>query len=109
MLLREPTLLRPPVTAFVPVPLYLIVDLSVAVIGSITSSTQSNIPNAGIPYSLMVVSRATISLSVEECDTAVCFLHVKFKGMQLFGPTIQSTPPVLERLVPRSSANEASL
>ena len=43
--------------------------------------------SAGKPSTRREVSRATISDSVEECETTVCFLHIALRGANVLGPT----------------------
>ena len=55
------------------------------------------------------MSSATISDSVEECDTTVCFLHTALIGKNVLGPTRAAKMPVVDFDVERQSAYEASV
>ena len=51
-----------------------------------TSMTSSQKDSAGIPSKRNAASRAMISDSVDECDTAVCFLQNQLNGTKVRGP-----------------------
>ena len=55
------------------------------------------------------MSSATISDSVEEWDTAVCFLHTALSGKNVFGPTNAANMPVVDFDVETQYAYEASV
>ena len=48
------------------------------------------------------------SASVEECETAPCFLHIQFIGAKVLGPTRHSMAPDVLLLSVRSPAKDAS-
>ena len=77
--------------------------------GDSTSKMQSKRPNAGMPSTLIDVSSATTSDSVDECETAVCFLHSHVSGTNVRGPTNVKTAPVLDFEFDKSSAKLASV
>ena len=51
-----------------------------------TSMTNSQKFSAGMPSRRSPASRAIISDSVDECDTAVCFLQNQLIGTKVRGP-----------------------
>ena len=57
----------------------------------------------------MPVSKAMISASAEECDTAVCFLHNHATGTQVCGPAIAMYIPLVDLESLRSPAKLASV
>ena len=74
-----------------------------------TSTTASQKDSSGRPSMRSELSSATISDSVEEWETTVCFLHTAFRGKNVLGPTKAAKMPVvlLEELT--QSAKEASV
>ena len=72
-------------------------------------TTASQKESNGKPSTRKAVSRATISDSVDECETTVCFLHTAFSGKNVLGPTNAAKTPVVERDVLTQSANDASV
>ena len=62
----------------------------------------------GIPSILMAASRATISASVDEWDTAPCFLHSHVIGRNELGPISIRKAPVVDLLSVMSVAKLAS-
>ena len=72
-------------------------------------TTASQKESKGRPSTRNAVSRATISDSVDECETTVCFLHTAFNGKKVLGPTKAVKTPVVERDVLTQSANDASV
>ena len=72
-------------------------------------TTASQKESSGKPSIRRAVSKATISDSVEECETTVCFLQTAFSGKKVLGPTSAAKTPVVDRDVLTQSANEASV
>ena len=68
--------------------------LSVVVPKTLITSSQSI--RAEMPSIRMAASRAITSASVDECDTAPCFLHSHCNTTNVFGPTKQSMAPVVD-------------
>ena len=64
---------------------------------------------SGRPSTRRQVSRATISDSVDEWETTVCFLHMALRGKKVFGPTKAAKIPVVDLELCTQSANEASV
>ena len=62
----------------------------------------------GRPSSLTAASMEMTSASVEECDTAPCFLHIQVNGANVLGPTKQMMDPEVLLLSVRSPAKDAS-
>ena len=78
-------------------------------VGVLNPTIASQKESSGKPSTRNAVSRATISDSVEECETTVCFLHTAFNGKNVLGPTNAAKIPVVEREVLTQSANDASV
>ncbi len=74
-----------------------------------TPATASPNESNGNPSSRSAESRATISDSVDECDTTVCFLHTALTGKNVLGPTSAAKTPVVDLDDAMQSANEASV
>ena len=70
--------------------------------------TKSHRFSSGMPSILTQASKAIISASVDECDTAPCFLHIQHIGAKVLGPTRQRIPPDVLLLSFKSPAKEAS-
>ena len=64
---------------------------------------------AGMPSSLSAASRLMISASVEECDTAPCFLQNQVNGTNVRGPTSTRKAPEVDFESLRSPAKLASV
>ena len=62
----------------------------------------------GSPSILMAASKATISASVDECETAPCFLHIHVMGKKELGPIKTRNAPVVDLLSVMSVAKLAS-
>ena len=58
--------------------------------------TASQKEISGSPSTRRHVSRATISDSVEEWDTTVCFLQMALSGKNVLGPTNAAKMPVVD-------------
>ena len=71
-------------------------------------NTMSQNCKHGNPSVLNDPSRAMISASVDECDTAPCFLHIHVNGMNVFSPTRHMYAPVVDFESFRSPAKLAS-
>ena len=69
---------------------------------------KSHKSKTGIPSNLTPASSAITSDSVDECDTAPCFLHSHVSGQKVLGPTMQSMTPVVDLLSVKSPAKLAS-
>ena len=74
-----------------------------------TSTTASQNESNGMPSMRSALSRATISDSVDEWDTTVCFLHTALRGKKVLGPTRAAYNPVVDFEVETQSAKEASV
>ena len=74
-----------------------------------TSTTASQKDNNGRPSMRSALSRATISDSVEEWETTVCFLHTALRGKKELGPTKATNNPVVDLEDETQSAKEASV
>ena len=61
-----------------------------------TSTTASQNESKGMPSMRSALSRATISDSVDEWDTTVCFLHTALRGKNVLGPTRAAYNPVVD-------------
>ena len=72
------------------------------------SITSSQSRRAGSPSSRNAASKAIISASVDECDTAVCFLHSQEIGAKVLVPTRARKHPVVDFESRKSPAKEAS-
>ena len=86
------------------------VDLSFASCGldDRTSMTISQNDRAGRPSRRSPASRAMISDSVDECDTAVCFLQNQLIGTKVRGPIKTRKAALVDLLSFKSPANDAS-
>ena len=60
------------------------------------ATTASQNERSGSPSMRRAVSRATISDSVEEWETTVCFLQIALRGKKVFGPTNAAKMPVVD-------------
>ena len=73
------------------------------------ATTASQNERSGSPSMRRAVSRATISDSVEEWETTICFLQMAFKGKNVLGPTNAAKIPVVDLELCTQSAKEASV
>ncbi len=62
----------------------------------------------GSPTILIPASKEIISASVDECDTAPCFLHAQDIGTRVRGPTRYKKYPPVDLESERSPAKPAS-
>ena len=76
--------------------------------GQNTSITTSQRRRAGRPSRRTPVSRAIISASEVECETAPCFLQIQLMGTKVLGPTRHKMPPEVDLESRRSPAKLAS-
>ena len=74
----------------------------------VTRVTASQNESSGKPSNLKELSKATISDSVEEWETTVCFLQTAFNGKKVLGPTNAAKMPVVLLEVEVQSAKDAS-
>ena len=74
----------------------------------VTKGTAMHKKKAGKPSNLKELSKATISDSVEEWETTVCFLQTAFSGKKVLGPTNAAKMPVVLLEVEVQSAKDAS-
>ena len=70
--------------------------------------TNSHSWRAGSPSSRRAASRAIISASVEECGTAVCFLHSHDMGANVREPISARMQPEVDFESCRAPAKDAS-
>ena len=76
--------------------------------GHSTLTTSSQNSKHGMPSNRTAASNAIISDSVDECETAPCFLHIHVIGTHVFSPTKHRYAPVVDLESPRSPAKLAS-
>ena len=50
----------------------------------------------GMPSMRSAASRATISASVDECETCPCFLHIQVNGTIVRGPSIHKQAALVD-------------
>ena len=75
----------------------------------VTRVTASQKESSGSPSRRRELSKATISDSVEECETTVCFLQTALSGKKVFGPTKAAKMPVVLLEDETQSAKDASV
>ena len=76
--------------------------------GSKTLIIRSQRVIAGKPSNLSPASSAINSASVDECDTAPCFLQSQVIGQNVCGPTRHNSTPEVDFESFKSPANDAS-
>ena len=76
--------------------------------GAKTSITCSHRIKRGMPSSLVLASKAITSDSVDEWETAPCFLQIHVMGTNVLGPTSTRYAPVVDFESSRLSAKLAS-
>ena len=76
--------------------------------GAKTSITCSQRIKRGMPSSLVLASKAITSDSVDEWETAPCFLQIHVMGTKVLGPTSTRYAPVVDFESSRLSAKLAS-
>ena len=73
-----------------------------------TSMTRSHKSSAGSQSNLNPASKVMISVSVELCDTDVCFLYIQLIGTNVRLPKMHKTPPDVDFESSRSPAKSES-